>query len=91
MGYSNYIMANVLSIDKQIAIVSALAEGSSIRAIERMTGVHRDTIMHLGVRIGQGCTALMDETMPNLSCKRLEAALLRWPLASRAHFGRYKT
>ena len=41
-------MANVLNTDKQIAIIGALAEGSSIRSIERMTGVHRDTIMRLG-------------------------------------------
>jgi transposase-like protein len=72
MGYSNYIMANVLNTDKQISIVSALAEGYSIRSIERMTGVHRDTVMRLGVRIGQGCTTLMDEKMRDLSCKRLE-------------------
>jgi hypothetical protein len=38
-------MANVLNADKQIAIISALAEGSSIRSIERITGVHRDTII----------------------------------------------
>jgi hypothetical protein len=42
--YTNY-MANVLPIDKQIAVVSSLCEGSSIRSIERVTGVHRDTIM----------------------------------------------
>jgi IS1 family transposase len=65
-------MANMLNTDKQIAIVAALAEGSSIRSIERMTGVHRDTIMRLGVKIGQGCTSLMDETMRDLPCKRLE-------------------
>jgi IS1 family transposase len=65
-------MANVLSTDKQIAIIAALAEGSSIRAIERMTNVHRDTIMRLGVRIGQGCKALMDFKMQNLPCTRLE-------------------
>ena len=47
-------MANVLSKDKQIAVIGALAEGSSIRSIERMTGVHRDTVMRLGVRVGQG-------------------------------------
>ena len=41
-------MANVLNTDKQIAVIAALTEGSSIRAIERMTGVHRDTIMRLG-------------------------------------------
>jgi hypothetical protein len=48
-------MANVLRLDKQITIVGALAEGSSISAIERMTGVHRDTIMRLGVKVGTGC------------------------------------
>jgi len=65
-------MANVLNTDKQITVIAALAEGSSIRSIERMTGVHRDTIMRLGVKVGQGCTALMDGTMRNLPCTRLE-------------------
>jgi IS1 family transposase len=65
-------MANVLNTDKQIAVVAALAEGSSIRSIERMTGIHRDTIMRLGVRVGQGCTAMMDQTMRDLPCNRLE-------------------
>jgi hypothetical protein len=44
-------MANILKREKQIVIVGSLAEGSSIRSIERLTGVHRDTIMRLGVRI----------------------------------------
>jgi IS1 family transposase len=65
-------MANVLPKDDQIAVIAALAEGSSIRAIERMTGIHRDTIMRLGVRIGNGCTALLDAKMRNLDCHRLE-------------------
>ena len=66
-------MANVLNTDKQIAVIGALAEGSSIRSIERMTGIHRDTIMRLGVKIGQGCTAMMDAKMRNLPC-----SVLRW-------------
>jgi len=65
-------MANVLNTDKKIAIIGALTEGSSIRSIERMTGVHRDTIMRLGVKVGQGCTSLMDTKMRDLSCNRLE-------------------
>jgi IS1 family transposase len=65
-------MANVLNTDKQIAVVSALTEGSSIRSIERMMGVHRDTIMRLGVKVGQGCTKLMDAKMRDLDCNRLE-------------------
>jgi IS1 family transposase len=74
-GYSKYkglVMANVLNTDKKIMVISALAEGSSIRSIERMSGVHRDTIMRLGVSVGQGCTSLMDATMRNLPCNRLE-------------------
>jgi len=71
MYYNNY-MANVLSTDKQIAIIASLCEGSSIRSIERITGVHRDTIMRLGVKVGRGCASLMDEKMRNLSCTRLE-------------------
>lgn len=65
-------MANVLSKDKQISITAALAEGSSIRSIERITGVHRDTIMRLGVKIGQGCAKVLDQKMRGLDCKRLE-------------------
>jgi IS1 family transposase len=76
LEYSKYIedwsMANVLSTDKKIAVIGALAEGSSIRSIERMTGIHRDTIMKLGVKVGQGCTSLMDAKMRNLPCRRLE-------------------
>ncbi len=65
-------MANVLSIDKQVQIISALAEGSGIRQIERMTGVHRDTIMRLGVRVGKGCASLLDSKMRDLSCDHLQ-------------------
>lgn len=65
-------MANTLKKDKQIAVISALTEGSSIRSIERMTGVHRDTVMRLGVKVGQGCAALLDTKMRDLSCSHLE-------------------
>lgn len=65
-------MANVLNTDKQIAVIGALAEGSSIRSIERLTGVHRDTIMRLGVKVGQGCTTLLDAKMRDLPCRYLQ-------------------
>jgi len=63
---------NKLSLDKQTTVVSALVEGVSIRSIERMTGVHRDTIMRLMVRVGQGCEKIMDQHMRNLPCKHLQ-------------------
>lgn len=65
-------MANVLPREKQATIISALAEGSSMRAISRMTGVHQDTICRLGVRVGQGCKAVLDAKMRNLTCKFLQ-------------------
>jgi IS1 family transposase len=65
-------MPNVLPREKQEVIIGALAEGSAIRQIERMTGVHRDTIMRLGVKVGKGCSALMDARMRNLSCQNLQ-------------------
>jgi len=64
-------MANILNTDQQIAAISALAGGSSIRSIERIRGVHRDTIMRLGVKVGKGCAALRDAKMRDLSCQYL--------------------
>ena len=46
---------NVLKTETRNRIVAALTEGCSIRATERLTGAHRDSIMRLGVRVGQGC------------------------------------
>src|SRR4051812_10759260 len=65
-------MGNNLSTEKQAIAVSALCEGSSIRSVERMTGIHRDTVMRLGVRVGEACRDLMDETMRELPCQKIE-------------------
>ncbi len=58
LGIEDTHTPNILAADKQVAVISALAEGSGIRQIERMTGVNRNTIMNLGVRVGKGCAAL---------------------------------
>lgn len=63
---------NILKSEKQETIIGALVEGSSIRSIERMTDVHRDTIMRLMVRVGNTCEKIMDSTMRDLSCKNIE-------------------
>jgi IS1 family transposase len=65
-------MANNLPFEKKVLAVSMLAEGSSIRSIERVTGVHRDTIMRLGVRIGKACGTIHNEKMRGLRCKLVE-------------------
>src|SRR6266704_2042125 len=65
-------MANKLSVDEKVSAVGMLCEGSSIRSVERMTGIHRDTVMRLGVRIGEGCRQIMDDKMRNLPCRLLQ-------------------
>lgn len=65
-------MANNLPPEKKVRIISELCEGVSIRAIERMTGVHRDTVMRLGVRVGEACGQIMDKSLRNLSCRQVE-------------------
>jgi len=63
---------NVLSRDQQIQIIACLTEGQSIRATERITGIHRDTIMRLGERVGRGCAELHDRMMVGIRTGRLE-------------------
>ncbi len=65
-------MANVLPRFKQLAVLNALVEGVSIRGTERLTGVCREAILSLLVRVGEGCAALLDSSMRDLPCKRLE-------------------
>jgi IS1 family transposase len=63
---------NNLSTDKKVMAISMLCEGSSIRGVERVLNVHRDTIMRLGVRVGEQCAAILDKTMRNLPCDDLQ-------------------
>lgn len=65
-------MANILSTEKQGTAIAMLCEGNSIRSVERMTGIHRDTVMRLGARVGMACRDLMDETMRELPCAKIE-------------------
>jgi len=65
-------MPNILKPEKKVAVISALCEGVSIRSVERMTGIHRDTIMRLGVRVGEACAKIMDEKMQGLDCRNVE-------------------
>ena len=65
-------MANILKTEKKVTVLSMLAEGSSIRSIERVTGVNRNTIMSLGLRMGAACMKIMDEKMRGLTCKEIQ-------------------
>jgi hypothetical protein len=63
---------NVLPFDQQVRIIAALTEGCSIRSTERLLEVHRDSIMRLSARVGQGCARLHDRLMRNLQVNLIE-------------------
>ena len=65
-------MANILPRSKQVQVVAALTEGCSMRSVSRLTGVDRKTVGTLLARVGEGCEALLNESMVNLACERLE-------------------
>src|SRR4051794_808797 len=63
---------NKLSIEERTRIVAALLEGNSLRAVTRMTGVHRTTVMNLLRDLGRACSEYQDKAFRNLPCKRLQ-------------------
>jgi IS1 family transposase len=63
---------NKLSIDERKQVVAALVEGNSLRAITRMTGVHRTTVMKLLCDLGRACSDYQDKAFRNLKSKRVQ-------------------
>jgi len=61
-----------LPMDKAESILKLLVEGMSLRSIERVTGVHRDTIMRLLLLAGERSQQLMDTKMRNLPTRYLQ-------------------
>jgi IS1 family transposase len=61
-----------LSREKQLTILHMLVEGTSIRSAERMTRVHRDTIMRLLANVGDQCRTFLDRRMRNLNLDHLQ-------------------
>jgi len=61
-----------LPMDKAESILKLLVEGMSLRSIERVTGVHRDTIMRLLLLAGERSQQLMDEKMRGLNSRYLQ-------------------
>jgi IS1 family transposase len=63
---------NKLSTEEQTKIVAALVEGNSLRAVTRMTGVHRTTILKLLCDLGRVCSEYQDKAFRNLKSKRIQ-------------------
>lgn len=65
-----------IGMDRATTILSLLVEGMSIRATERITGTHRDTVCRLLVLAGGKCEALLSELIQDVEVANVEADAL---------------
>ncbi len=63
---------NKLEVGKRAAILGMLVEGTSMRAITRITGVSINTVSKLLVEAGEACAAYHDEHVRGLESRRVE-------------------
>ncbi len=63
---------NKLPLDKRVQILSMLVEGSSMRSISRVTSVSFNTVVKLLADAGAACDAYHDETVRNVTSKRVQ-------------------
>jgi IS1 family transposase len=65
-------MANVISTEKKVAVISALVEGCSVRSASRMTGVSKGAVLRLLVSVGNACAEYQDRVIRNVAAKRVQ-------------------
>ena len=63
---------NKLPKDKRTQALQMMAEGISLRAITRLTGISRTTLIKLLEDAGQAFSEYQDSTLVNLPCKRIQ-------------------
>jgi IS1 family transposase len=65
-------MAYHLSREESLSSLHLLVEGNSLRSIQRLTGIHRDTVARLMVRVGARLRGVMDRRFRNLELTHLQ-------------------
>jgi IS1 family transposase len=62
-----------LAPNRAVTALQLLLEGMSVRSVERVTNIHRDTILKLLVLAGKRCQRLMHERIQNLDVTDVQA------------------
>lgn len=62
-----------ISLDKAEMCLKLMLEGMSIRSIQRITGLHQETILNLLVLAGDRCRKLMRDRIKGVAVKDVEA------------------
>jgi IS1 family transposase len=73
---------NLLPHQKQVEVIAALVEGMGIRAAGRVTGVNRETVATLALKVGRGCAELHDRMMVGVRANLIECDEL-WAFVGR--------
>jgi len=63
---------NRISTAKQVAVISALVEGCSVRSTVRLTGVSKGAVLRLLARVGTACAAYQAAAIRNVAAKRVQ-------------------
>ena len=62
-----------LPVEKAELVLHLLTEGCAVRAIERITGVEKRTILRLLVQVGEGCERLLPELVKGVTVEDVQA------------------
>lgn len=62
-----------LAPEKAVFCLRMLLEGNSIRSVERLLGVHRDTIIAAMVEAGENCKRFMEATIRSIPVENIQA------------------
>jgi transposase-like protein/IS1 family transposase len=62
-----------LPLDRALLCLHLLCEGNAVRAIERITGTEKKTILRLLVQVGEGCERLLADTIKAVPVKDVQA------------------
>jgi transposase-like protein/IS1 family transposase len=61
-----------LSLKEATTALGMILEGMSIRSVQRLTGLCRDTLSDLIVLVGENCARLLDATVKNVEVKDVQ-------------------
>ena len=64
--------AMTVPVERAVLALQLLIEGTSIRSTERITGLHRDTILRLLVLAGERCEKLLGRKLRNVPVKDVQ-------------------
>jgi transposase-like protein/IS1 family transposase len=65
--------SHTTELDRAVQVFTLLTEGMSIRAVSRVTGVHKTTICSLLTTVGERCAALLDSRIRNIRANYVQA------------------